>query len=118
MTGARKTRWKEDDKLDDILERSSLQVDVVKKAPELVVHERMSQGAKGKCTMKKVEGWSTEEMKDKANSLLEVDTEEMRKWRGMSREEMDQCWKNLAEQKWRLTFWTGARSSTVKERPS
>ena len=43
-----------------------------------------------------MKGWSTEEMKEKANSLLEEDTEEMRKWRGMSQEEMDQCWKNLA----------------------
>ena len=46
---------------------------------------------------KKVKGWSTEERKDKANSLLEEDTEASRKWRGMSQEEMDQCWKKLAE---------------------
>ena len=45
---------------------------------------------------KKVKGWSTEEMKDTPKSLLEEDTEEMRKWRGMNQEEMDQCWKKLA----------------------
>ena len=28
---------------------------------------------------------------------MEVDTEEMRKWRGLSQSGMDQCWKNLAE---------------------
>ena len=39
----------------------------------------------------------TEEMKDKPNSLLEEDTEEKKKWRGMSQDEMDQSWKNLAE---------------------
>ena len=54
------------------MERSSLQAEVVQKAPELVVHERMSQGEKVRGTKekKKVKGWSTEEMKDKANSLL------------------------------------------------
>ena len=36
-------------------------------------------------------------MKDKANSFLEDDTEEMREWRGLSQSEMNQCWKNLAE---------------------
>ena len=28
---------------------------------------------------------------------MEVDTEEMRKWRGLSQREMDQCWKNFVE---------------------
>ena len=46
---------------------------------------------------KKVKGWSTEEMKGKPSSSVEEDTEEMRGWRGMSQDEMDQCWKNLAE---------------------
>ena len=40
--------------------------------------------------------WSTEEMKVKPGSLLEGDTEEIREWRHMSQEEMDQCWKKLA----------------------
>ena len=50
----------------------------------------MSQGKERKCTkeMKKVKGWCTEEMKDNANSLLGVDTEELRKWRSTSQEEM------------------------------
>ena len=44
-----------------------------------MVHERVSQGEKVRCTKeKKVKGWSTEEMKDKANSLLKEETEEMR----------------------------------------
>ena len=46
---------------------------------------------------KTVIGWSTEEMKDKANSLLEEDTEERRTWRVLNQEEMNQCWKKLAE---------------------
>ena len=41
--------------------------------------------------------WSTEEMKDKPNSLLEEDTEQMRKWRRVNQEEMHKCWKKLAE---------------------
>ena len=36
-------------------------------------------------------------MKEKPQSSLEEDTEEMRKWRGLSQSEMDLCWKNLAE---------------------
>ena len=60
-------------------------------------YERMSQGEKAKGTKekKKVEGWSTEEMREKANSFLEDDTEEMRTWRLLNNEEMDQCWKKL-----------------------
>ena len=75
-----------------------MQVKVMQKVPELVVHERMSQGEKAKCTKEKktVKGWSTEEMKDKANSRLKINTEEVIKWKGMSLEEMDECWKNLA----------------------
>ena len=47
-------------------------------------------------------------MKDKPNSLLEEDTEEMTKWRGMNQEEMDQSWKYL-EEKWRKRFWSSTR---------
>ena len=36
-------------------------------------------------------------MGGKPSSSLEENTEEMRKWRGMRQDEMDQCWKNLAE---------------------
>ena len=71
------------------MEGSLLQEDVTQKVPELVVHERTSQGEKSK-------GWSIEEIKDKPNSLLEEDTAEMRKWRGMNQKDMDQCWKELA----------------------
>ena len=51
------------------------------KVTELVVHEHMSQGEEVECTKEnnKVKGWSTEEMKDKANSLSEVDTEDEKK---------------------------------------
>ena len=51
---------------------------------------------KGTEEKKKVKGWSTEEMKDKASSSLEED-EEMRTWKGLNQEQMDQCWKNLTE---------------------
>ena len=36
-------------------------------------------------------------MKEEPNVAVEEDTEEMRKWRGLSQSEMDQCWRNLAE---------------------
>ena len=97
-------QWDEEQKLEEILERrrmegSSMKADVMQKVLELVVHERMSQGQgvksiKGKM---KVIGWSPEEMREKPNIALEEDTEEMRKWKGLSQSEMDQCWKKLAE---------------------
>ena len=77
--------WDEDENLEEIWEGrkegSSLQVEVMQKVPELVVHEHMSQGEEVECTKEnnKVKGWSTEEMKDKANSLSEVDTEDEKK---------------------------------------
>ena len=46
---------------------------------------------------KKVKGWFTEEMKNKPRDDREEDTEDMFEWRSMSQEEMDQCWKELAE---------------------
>ena len=55
------------------------------------------QGKKSPKEKKKVPGWSIEEMKEKPNIAVEEDTEEMRKWRGLSQSEMDQCWRNLAE---------------------
>ena len=70
----------------------------MQKEPELVVHERSvsrqkrRQGTKEK---KDVKGWSIEEMKDKPSSSFEEDTEEMRTWRSLNQEEIDQCWKNL-----------------------
>ena len=59
----------------------------------------MSQGeeVRGTRVKKKVKRWSTEEMIDKPHSLIEEDTEEMMKWRGINQEKMDQCCKKLAE---------------------
>ena len=52
----------------------------------------MSQGEKDEVHKKK-----KKEEQEHANSLLEEDTEEeMKKWRGMSQDEMDQCWRSLA----------------------
>ena len=45
-----------------------------------------------------------EEMREKPNIVVEEDTEEMRKWRGSTQSEMDQCWKNLAERMEALGF--------------
>ena len=111
MTGERKTRWK--------WRRPWNEEGWKESHAKVVVHERMSKGEKVKCPKekKKVKGWSTEEMKDKANSRFKLDTEEMIKWRGLSQEEVEQCWKNLADKLW-LKFWTSRRSRIVKERPS
>ena len=65
-------QWAEDEKLEKVLERrrmegNSLQAEVMQRVPELVVHERMSQGKKVKGTKEKkknVKRWSTEEMKE------------------------------------------------------
>ena len=35
-------------------------------------------------------------MREKPDIALEEDTEEMKKWRGLSQSEMDRCWRNLA----------------------
>ena len=98
-------QWDEEEKLEEILERrkmegSSLKVEVLQKVPELVVHERMSQGkgVKGRKEKKKALGWSMEEMKEKTNVALVEDTEEMRKWSVFSQSEMDLCWKNVEEE--------------------
>ena len=102
------TKWQhsgiQSKKMEEILEQrrmegSSLRLEAMQRVPEFVVHERMSQGKgmKGFKEKKKVSGWSSEEMREKPNIALEEDTEEMRKWRGLSQSEMDQCWKTLAE---------------------
>ena len=36
-------------------------------------------------------------MEEKPNIFLNEDTGEMSKWKGQSQNEVDQCWKNLAE---------------------
>ena len=41
-----------------------------------------------------MKGRSVEEIRDKVNSHVEIDTEEMIKWRSLSQGEIDQCWKN------------------------
>ena len=63
------------------------------------MHERMShgKGVKGPKEKERVPGWSIEEMKEKPNVAVVEDTEEMRKWRGMSQDGMNQCWKMLAD---------------------
>ena len=67
--------------------------EVVQKALELVVHERMSQGRGVTCTKekKKVKGWSAEEMKGKPSRSLEEDTEGKKKRRSLRQDEIDQC---------------------------
>ena len=92
----------EERKLEEILahrrmEGSSLQ-EVMRKVPELVEHERMSQGkgVKGFKEKWKVSGWSTKEMRERPSIALEIDTGGIRKWRGLSQSEVDQCLKNLA----------------------
>ena len=52
-----------------------------------------------------------EETKNKASNIREEDTEEMIGRRSMSQEEMDQCWKRLADKRSR----TNARWKTAKE---
>ena len=75
------------------MEGSSLQLEVMQKVLELVVHERMSQGkgVKGFKEKKTVPGWSAEEIKEKPYIASGEDTEEMRTCRGLSQSEMDQC---------------------------
>ena len=120
--GQMDVQWAEDEKLEESLDRrrmegSSLQAEVMRKVPELVVHERMSQGEGVHCTKekKKVKGWSAEEMKGKPSSSLEIDTEEMIKRRGLRQDEVGRCWKNLAA-KWKGRSWTSTRPRTAKER--
>ena len=58
-------QWDEERKLEEILEQRGMegslgQLEVMRRVPELVVHERMSQGkrVKGLKEKKKVSGWS------------------------------------------------------------
>ena len=95
------------------MEGSSLQVEIMQKVLALVVHERMSQGEEVKCTKeKKVEGWSTEEMKDK-EQFWEVDRSNERYESGRDGSMLEE----LGGRKSRLKFWTSARSRTVQEKP-
>ena len=83
--------WDEVQKMKEILEQRGMD--------ELVVHERMSQGKrmKGLDEKKKVSGWSMEEMKEDLSVAEKEDAEEVKMWRGLSQDEIDQSWKNLAE---------------------
>ena len=90
-------QWNEDEKLEEMLERRRVQAEVMQKVPELVAHERISQGEKSGEEQKKVKGWSTEEMKNKPRDDREEDTEEIIEWISVNQKEMYQCWKELAE---------------------
>ena len=97
-------QWDEEQKLEEILvqremEGSPGQFEVVRRVPELVVHERMSQGirVKGLKEKKNVLGWSLKELKEELSVAEKEDAEEVRKWRGLSLSDMDHRWKNLAE---------------------
>ena len=79
-------RWDEEQKLGEILEGrrmegSPVQFEVMQNVPELLVHERMSQGigVKGIKEKKKVSGWSMEEMKEKLSIAVEEESEEVKK---------------------------------------
>ena len=74
-------QWDDEQQLEEILERrwmegSSLQLEVMQKVPEQVVHESMSQGkgVKDVKEKKKVPVWSTEEMREKLNIAVESKT--------------------------------------------
>ena len=58
------------------MEGSSLELDVIRKAPELVVNERVLKGQRVKNTKakKEVPRWSTEEMKQRPNVAVQEDT--------------------------------------------
>ena len=54
-----------------------------------------------------------EEMKEMPNIVLEEETEEMEKWRGLNQSEMDLCWKNLAQRM--EEGWTSTKSKKAKK---
>ena len=120
----------EEQKLDEIVERrkidgSFLKLEVMQKVPEPVLQERRSQGKRVKKgegserEKKIVPGWSVEDMKEKPNiAVEEQDTEEMRKWRGLSQSEMDPLLEEFWREEWKRKSWTSRRSKRAKERPS
>ena len=61
-------------------------MEIMRQVPESEVHERMSPGkwVNGFKEKKKVSGWCMEEMREKPNTAVEVDAEEIGKWRGLS----------------------------------
>ena len=78
-------QWDEEQKLEEILvqremEGSPGQFEVVRRVPELVVHERMSQGVRVKGLKEKnVLGWSLKELKEELSVAEKEDAEEVRK---------------------------------------
>ena len=66
---------------------------------------------------KKVPGWSTEEMREKPNIAVEVDMEEMKRWRSLNQSEMDFSWKKLAEKMEEEVPWTSTKSKSAREVP-
>ena len=89
-------------------------LEVMRKVPELVVHERMSQGkgVKGFKEKRKVSGWSMEEMREKPNIALEIDTERNEK---MERSEPERNGPMLEEFGWKNGGGSdGARTKSKK----
>ena len=54
-------------------------------------------------------------MKEKANSLLEEDTEEMKTWRGMGQDEMGRQKRSFQRQKRSVLEWRRVRRSKKKQ---
>ena len=98
-----RTSWNEEG-----WKRSFLLLHVMQKVLELVVHERMSQGrgVKGLKEKKKVPGWSVEEMREKPNLVVEEDTEEMRKSRGLSQRNGPTYAERIRLKEWKRKSWT------------
>ena len=82
--------WDEEQKL---VEGSPGQFEVMRRVPELVLHERMSHGkrVKGLKEGKKIAGRSVEDMEEELNVAEKEDSEEVKKWRGLSKSETE--WK-------------------------
>ena len=80
------------------MEGSSSHLEVMRRELDLVVHERMSQrkGVKGLNEKQKVSVWSMEVMEELSVTEKE-DAAEVKKWRGLSQNEIDQSWKNSTE---------------------
>ena len=72
-----------------------LQVEGVKRAPELLVSQVLTkeQGQKKEWKKNKVVGWSTEKMEEKGSKQEFNDTEDMVQWRSINQEETDSVWK-------------------------
>ena len=76
------------------MEGSSLQVEGLEKAPELLVSEGSTKDKEPQKERKKSEGWSTEKMQEKASKQEFKETEEMVRWRSINQEGINNVWKN------------------------